>query len=45
VKDGLDLALASYNREMLAVMRKHKLAGRFRTRLKEGDEVLRRQPT
>jgi hypothetical protein len=41
VKDGLDLALASYNREMLAVMRKHKLAGRFRTRLKEGDEVLR----
>lgn len=41
IKDGLDLALASYNREMLAVLRKHGLAGRFRSRLKEGDDVLR----
>jgi hypothetical protein len=41
IKDGLDLALAAYNREMLAVLRKHGLTRRFRSRLKEGDAALR----
>lgn len=40
IKDGLDLALASYNREMLRIMRKHGAVGRIRRRLDEGNAAL-----
>lgn len=41
IKDGLDLMLASYNREMLDVMKKHGLVGAIRKRFPEGDSALR----